>query len=102
MADPLSLFLWQQRVHLADNIRRLRAERGLTQVGLANLSLLSPGTILRLENPVMDSITLSTLARLAWALDIPITELLIGAEHNNENRDNEPLGPDGHHCLVSG
>lgn len=78
MDDTFSVFLWHQRVHLADNIKRLRAERGLTQVELANLSLLSPGTILRLENPEMDSVTLSTLARIAWALDIPITSLLGG------------------------
>ena len=78
MDDTFSVFLWQQRVHLADNIKRLRAEHGLTQVELANLSLLSPGTILRLENPEMDSVTLSTLARIAWALDIPITSLLGG------------------------
>lgn len=102
MDDPFSLFLWQQRVHLACRVRQLRAERGLSQVKLAEITLLHANTINRLENPELDSVTLSTLARLAWALDIPITELLIGAEHNNENRDNEPLGPDGHHCLVSG
>ena len=78
MDDTFSLFLWQQRVHLADNVRRLRSERGLSQAKLAEITLLHANTVNRLENPAMDSITLSTLARLAWALDIPITSLLGG------------------------
>ncbi len=80
MGDPFSLFLWQQRVHLADNVRRLRLAHNLTQVELASRSLLSPGTILRMENPELDSVTLSTLARIAWALQTPITSLL-GEDH---------------------
>jgi len=76
--DTFSVFLWQQRVHLANRVKQLRAERGLSQVKLAEITLLHDNTINRLENPEMDSVTLSTLARIAWALDIPITSLLGG------------------------
>lgn len=78
MDDTFSVFLWQQRVHLANRVKQLRAERGLSQVKLAEITLLHDNTINRLENPEMDSVTLSTLARIAWALDIPITSLLGG------------------------
>ena len=76
--NTFSVFLWQQRVHLANRVKQLRAERGLSQVKLAEITLLHDNTINRLENPEMDSVTLSTLARIAWALDIPITSLLGG------------------------
>ena len=80
MTEPpsFSVFLWNERQRLASNIRRLRAERDLTQARLAEISLIHANTINRLENPDLASVTLSTMARVAWALDIPITSLLGG------------------------
>ena len=71
-----SEFLWAERQRLAANIRRLRAERDLTQAGLAEITLLHANTVNRLENPELDSVTLSTMARVAWALGVPVTALL--------------------------
>ena len=73
-----SEFLWVERQRLAANIRRLRAEHGLSQTKLAEITLLHANTINRLENPDLASVTLSTIARIAWACDIPITSLLGG------------------------
>ena len=73
-----SEFLWNERVHLANRVKQLRVERGLSQAKLAEISLIHANTINRLENPDMASVTLSTIARIAWAFDIPITSLLGG------------------------
>lgn len=75
-AAPFSSYLWRQRQAIARNVRRMRQEIGVTQVQFAEFTKLHPGTVLRVENPEMDSITLLTLARIAWALGIPIEELL--------------------------
>ena len=76
--DSFSVFLWNERVHLANRVKQLRAEHGLSQTKLAEITLLHANTINRLENPELDSVTLSTMARVAWAFDIPITLLLGG------------------------
>ena len=80
MTEPpsFSVFLWNERVHLANRVKQLRAEHGLSQTKLAEITLLHSNTINRLENPDMASVTLSTIARIAWAFDIPITSLLGG------------------------
>ena len=73
-----SLFLWNERVRLANRVKQLRAEHGMSQTKLAEITLLHSNTVNRLENPDMASVTLSTMARIAWAFDIPITSLLGG------------------------
>ena len=73
-----SLFLWNGRVRLANRVKQLRAEHGMSQTKLAEITLLHSNTVNRLENPDMASVTLSTMARIAWAFDIPITSLLGG------------------------
>ena len=80
MTEPpsFSVFLWNERVHLANRVKQLRAEHGLSQAKLAEITLLHDNTINRLENPELASVTLSTIARIAWAFDIPITSLLGG------------------------
>lgn len=80
MTEPpsFSVFLWNERVHLANRVKQLRADHGLSQAKLAEITLLHANTINRLENPELDSVTLSTIARIAWAFDIPITSLLGG------------------------
>ena len=80
MTEPpsFSVFLWNERVHLANRVKQLRADHGLSQAKLAEITLLHANTINRLENPDLDSVTLSTIARIAWAFDIPITSLLGG------------------------
>ena len=75
-----SLFLWNERVRLANRVKQLRAEHGMSQTKLAEITLLHSNTVNRLEHPELDSVTLSTIARIAWAFDIPITSLLGGAD----------------------
>ena len=75
-----SLFLWNERVQMANRVKQLRAEHGLSQTKLAEITLLHSNTVNRLEHPELDSVTLSTIARIAWAFDIPITSLLGGAD----------------------
>lgn len=73
-----SLFLWNERVRLANRVKQLRAEHGLSQTKLAEITLLHANTVNRLENPDLASVTLTTIARIAWAFDVPITLLLGG------------------------
>lgn len=62
-------------VHLAENLRRVREQRDLTQGGLAELCGVPRSTIANIEtgggNP-----TLQVLARLSLALQQPLEELL--------------------------
>ena len=62
-------------VHLAENLRRVREQRDLTQGGLARLCEVPRSTIANIEtgggNP-----TLQVLARLSLALQLPLEELL--------------------------
>jgi transcriptional regulator with XRE-family HTH domain len=60
---------------LAMRLKRLRAERGMTQEQLARKARVSLGYVARLEIGRHDP-KLSTLRRLARALGVPVTELL--------------------------
>ncbi|MEM7248360.1 MAG: helix-turn-helix domain-containing protein [Acidobacteriota bacterium] len=61
--------------HLAENLRRLRQRRDLTQEGLARLTELPRSTIANLESGSGNP-TLSVLGQLSLALQLPIPELL--------------------------
>ncbi len=56
-------------------LKRLRAEKGLTQQQLASLAKVSLGYVARLETGHYDP-KLSTLRKLAKALGVPVTVLL--------------------------
>jgi len=56
------------------NISRIRKQRGLTQVDLAELTKLTQPTISRAERGD-DSTTMATLASIAAALEVPISVL---------------------------
>jgi len=60
---------------IARNLRKLRAEAGLSQTGLARLSSVGRPVISRIENKQTD-IQLTTLQKLARGLQIDVTELL--------------------------
>jgi XRE family aerobic/anaerobic benzoate catabolism transcriptional regulator len=61
--------------HIGQRIRSTRLRNGQTQEGLARDADVSNGTIIRIEmgrnNPNLD-----TLAKIAAALDVPISELV--------------------------
>jgi transcriptional regulator with XRE-family HTH domain len=57
------------------NLRRLRLDAGLTQMELSNRSGLDMAEISRLETGLRD-VRLSTIARLADGLEVPVHTLL--------------------------
>lgn len=62
-------------VHLAENLRRVREQRDLTQGGLAKLCGVPRSTIANIETGAGNP-TLQVLARLSLALQQPLEELL--------------------------
>jgi transcriptional regulator with XRE-family HTH domain len=61
--------------HLGLMLRTLRLEAGMTQEDLARAAQLHPAEVSRLERAERDP-RLSTLVRLAAALQVPLGELL--------------------------
>ena len=68
---------------IAANVRRLRHDRGLTLGELAARSGVSIAMISKVENASI-SCSLTTLDRLAEALDVPVTSLFRGADTERE------------------
>ena len=62
--------------HFIRNLKRIRTERGLTQVQLAEKLGTTQGNISRLLSGVED-VTLSRCEKIAEALGIPIIELIV-------------------------
>jgi transcriptional regulator with XRE-family HTH domain len=63
------------------NLRAARARRGLTQEQLAHASGVTSGEISRMERGVREP-RITTLVRLADALDVPPADLLAGLANN--------------------
>ncbi len=61
--------------HVAGNVRRLRQQRGLSQQGLAELSGISRRMIAAIEGDEAN-VSLSSLDRLAAALDVSFAEMV--------------------------
>lgn len=64
----------------AANLRRLRAERGLTQERLAELADLHMTDIARIETKRRDP-GVRIIAKIAYGLDVPASALLEGVEY---------------------
>jgi transcriptional regulator with XRE-family HTH domain len=60
---------------IGERLRRLRSERGLTQEQLAGLASVSVDLVKKLEQGRRESARLASLAALADALDVPLSEL---------------------------
>ena len=60
------------------NIQRIRKEKGLTQVQLANLVQYSEGTIANIENSSYQTFSLEFLYLISKKLDVPIIEFFKG------------------------
>jgi transcriptional regulator with XRE-family HTH domain len=69
----------EQNLALAEHLRALRLDRGLTLQALAAKSEISRATLSRIENGEV-SPTAETLGRLASALMLPISQLLVPME----------------------
>ncbi len=61
---------------IADNVRKLRAGKGLSLEKVARLSDLSLNTIVKIENGVNKNPTIETLRKVAKALDVSVDELI--------------------------
>ncbi len=62
--------------NLANNIMKLRKQKGLSQEKLARLSDVANNTIIKMETGENDNPTLETLRKVAKALDVSVDELI--------------------------
>lgn len=68
---------------LAQNIRRLRLKKDLSQERLARLADISTATLVKIETGVAKEPTITTITKIANALDVSIDEL-VGRKRNNK------------------
>ena len=61
---------------LAQNIRKLRQKRGLSQEKLARLADISTVTLVKIEAGVAKEPTITTVTKIADALDVSIDEIV--------------------------
>ena len=84
-----SILRSQQRpdilAHVAENVRRLRQERGLSQVSLARQSGVSRRMIVAIEGDEAN-VSLSSLDRLAAALGVSFSEIVRPCEATDNRR----------------
>jgi transcriptional regulator with XRE-family HTH domain len=65
---------------IAANVRRLRAEKGLSQDQVADAAGLQTASYSRVERGESDDVLLSTLQKIATGLDVGVLELLAGID----------------------
>lgn len=68
---------------LAENIKKLRIKKGLAQEKLARLSDIATATLVKIEAGRAKEPTITTVAKIADALDVSIDELL-GRRNKNK------------------
>ena len=61
---------------LAKNIRQLRIKKGLSQEKLARLADISNATLIKIEVGVAKEPTITTVTKIACALEVSIDELV--------------------------
>jgi transcriptional regulator with XRE-family HTH domain len=66
---------------LAENIRKLRIKKGLAQEKLARLADISTATLVKIEAGVAKEPTITTVTKIADALEVSIDDL-IGRKRN--------------------
>lgn len=62
------------------NIKRIRKEKGLTQVQLADLIHYSEGTISNIENDSFQTFSIEFVYIISKALNVPMTEFFKGID----------------------
>lgn len=80
----------EARQRIAENLRRLRKERGLSQETMAELAEFHRTYVSQLERCITN-ISLDGLERLANALNVDVLDLLALIEESNQN--GESLSP---------
>jgi len=63
---------------LAENIKRIRKKKGLSQEKLARLADISNNTLVKIEMGMAKEPTITTVRKIADALNISIDELVRG------------------------
>jgi len=66
---------------LAENIRRLRKKKGLSQEKLARLADISNNTLIKIEQGIAKEPTITTVSKVASALGVSIDELVKGSKN---------------------
>ena len=61
---------------IAENLKKLRAKKGLSLERVARLADLSLNTIVKIENGVNTNPTIETLTKIAKALDVKVDDLI--------------------------
>jgi len=61
---------------IADNLKKLRAKKGLSLEKIARLADLSLNTIVKVENGVNTNPTIDTLTKISKALEIGVDDLI--------------------------
>ena len=61
---------------LAENIRKLRIKKGLSQEKLARLADISNNTLIKIEIGMAKEPTITTVTKIANALEVSIDELV--------------------------
>jgi transcriptional regulator with XRE-family HTH domain len=79
MANPSKLRQSPALLSLGGAIRRLRVERGISQEGLALLAEIDRSYVGRVERGD-NNVAILTLIKLAYALEVTVTELMAEAE----------------------
>jgi transcriptional regulator with XRE-family HTH domain len=61
---------------IAENLKKLRAKKGLSLEKIARLADLSLNTIVKVENGVNQNPTIETLTKIAKALEVGVDDLI--------------------------
>jgi len=67
---------------LAENIRKLRLRKGLSQEKLARLADISNNTLIKIEQGIAKEPTITTVTKIASALGVSIDVLVKGNKNN--------------------
>jgi transcriptional regulator with XRE-family HTH domain len=67
---------------LAENIRKLRMKKGLSQEKLARLADISNNTLIKIEQGIAKEPTITTVTKIASALGVSIDVLVKGNKNN--------------------
>jgi transcriptional regulator with XRE-family HTH domain len=62
--------------NISANLKKIRAEKGLSLEKIARLADLSLNTIVKIENGVNQNPTIETLTRIAKALEVGVDDLI--------------------------
>ncbi len=70
------MIVCQEKYMLAENIKKFRKQRKLSQEDLAQKAGITYSTLIKLESGVNKNPTVKTLQQIATALDVSLDELM--------------------------